>query len=71
MVMPSSQWFGSGFGHSGSTSNTGACTVGPDPALLSSIAWQAARIASTATNADPATRLRFSTTSLIVSPFWL
>src|ERR1700690_4042398 len=26
MVMPSSQWFGSGLGHSGSTSNFGACS---------------------------------------------
>ena len=29
IVAPSSQWLGSGFGHSGSTSKTGACTVSP------------------------------------------
>ena len=27
MVMPMTQWFGSGFGHSGSTSKIGALTV--------------------------------------------
>src|SRR5262245_44080540 len=27
MVLPSSQWFGSGFGQNGSTSNRGACVA--------------------------------------------
>src|SRR5262244_2537377 len=56
--MPSSQWFGSGLGQRGSTSKTGACTVGPDPALLSSIAWQAPSAARTATNAEAPMRSR-------------
>src|SRR5882672_3730379 len=69
MVMPSSQWFGSGLGHRGSTSNTGACTVGPDPALLSSIAWQAASAARTATKPVPIARLRLAPAVFIAPPF--
>ena len=34
MVQPSSQWFGSGFGHSGSTSNIGAVTLVPCASAL-------------------------------------
>src|SRR5262250_2064828 len=60
MVIPSTQWFGSGFGHKGSTSYIGAMTVGPPPPTWSRMAWQAASTPSTAAKAAPTTKLRFS-----------
>ena len=60
MAMPSTQWFGSGFGQRGSTSNRGAIT----PALVcasttrSSLRSATVNEVSAAANAAPATRLR-------------
>src|SRR3974390_3086586 len=68
--MPSSQWFGSGFGHSGSTSNMGASTSGPLAAvLLSRKAWHAPSTTSTATNDTPpiTPRLSMALPLLVVS----
>src|SRR5205809_262398 len=58
IVMPSSQWLGRGFGHSGSTSNTGACTTSVWLACRSRSACVQPSTASSATNAAP-TALRF------------
>src|SRR2546427_1836784 len=58
IVMPSSLWLGRGLGHSGSTSNTGACTTSAWSACRSRSAWVQPSAASSATNAAP-TALRF------------
>src|SRR6516225_622302 len=56
MVQPSSQLLGSGFGHSGSTTKRGACTVAPcASALFCSSAWPTARPAMPAASRAPDT----------------
>src|SRR3954462_4692406 len=60
MTLPSSQWFGSGLGHIGSTSNFGACTDDLPCAAdaCCSMLWATPSVASTATNVAPTKRLR-------------
>src|SRR3954465_15459340 len=60
MTLPSSQWFGSGLGHIGSTSNFGACTDDLPCAADArcSTLWAVPSVASTATNVAPTKRLR-------------
>src|SRR6202040_895985 len=60
MVMPSSQWFGNGLGHMGSTSNRGACTPAASTAarLWSSVEPTPSAMRS-AEKASPRYRLRF------------
>ena len=63
MVEPSSQWLGSGLGHSGSTSNIGAC--GPFASGAGAAAWLVAA-ASTA-SVTPGSPLHAAATATSVS----
>src|SRR5262245_28245318 len=60
MVWPNSQWFGSGFGHRGSTSNRGAWTPAASTATrFCNMLLAANSNASTTTNSRPMHKLRF------------
>src|SRR6266545_6972471 len=70
MAEPSTQWFGSGFGHNGSTSNLGACTLPLvcAAAVFSSIASPTASVASSATKPAPTHRFRARFRCLMLRP---
>src|SRR5260370_6727854 len=69
MVQPSSQLFGSGFGHSGSTSKIGACTVEPwASARFCNTAWPIPRPRMPAASAVPHTNLRSRNNLIMVPP---
>src|SRR5437762_12837963 len=66
MVWPSSQWFGNGFGHRGSTSNRGAWThAASTAARFCNMLLAANSNASTTTNSKPMHKLR-----LTLHPSW-
>src|SRR3954452_21527211 len=70
MTLPSSQWFGSGLGHLGSTSNFGACTDDLPCAADAgcSMLWATPSVASTATNVAPTKRLRLLIPLILLPP---
>src|SRR5438309_2081890 len=64
IVCPMSQWFGNGFGHSGSTSNLGAITVAASTAaLFSSTVLPTPKTTTSVRKIAPTQRLRFMLSS--------
>src|ERR1700724_339869 len=70
IVWPRIQWFGNGFGQSGSTSNLGAMTVAASTAaFFSSTVVPAPRAVKSARKIAPTQRLRFMLFLLFDSSF--